>query len=67
VTEPLLLDDLADVGDMLSRLMRARDRMSIPDDRSARSIPSSDSDAPADRTAFSSPPREQTCHADTFS
>jgi hypothetical protein len=48
-------------------LMRARDRTAIPDGRSAGSIPSSDSDTATDRTAFSSRPREQTCHADTFS
>ena len=70
VTEPLLLDALAEVGGMLSKLkLHARDRMNImniPGGRSAGSIPSSDSEAPGDRTAFSSPLTEHTCQADTF-
>ncbi len=71
VTEPLLLDALAEVGGMLSKLKltRARDRMNImniPGGRSAGSIPSSDSESPGDRTAFSSPHTEHTCQADIF-
>ena len=71
VTEPLLLDALAEVGGVLSKLKltRVRDRMNImniPGGRSAGSIPSSDSEAPADRTAFSSPHTEHTCQADIF-
>jgi len=68
VTEPLLLDASAEVGGMLSKLKltRSRDRMNIPGGRSAGSIPSSDSEAPADRTAFSSPHTEHTCQADIF-
>jgi len=68
VTEPLLLDAPAEVGGMLSKLKptRARDRMNIPGGRSAGSIPSSDSEAPAGRTTFSSPRKEHTCHADIF-
>ncbi len=68
VTEPLLLDASAEVGGMLSKLKltRSRDRMNIPGGRSAGSIPSSDSEAPTGRTAFSSPRREYKCHADIF-
>ena len=68
VTEPLLLDAPAEVGGMLSKLKptRARNRMNITGGRSAGSIPSSDSEAPGDRTAFSSPHTEHTCQADIF-
>ena len=71
VTEPVLLDASAEVGGMLSKLKRTRSRdrmniMNIPGGRSAGSIPSSNSEAPADRTAFSSPRREYKCHADIF-
>jgi hypothetical protein len=61
----------AEVGGMLSKLKRTRSRdrmniMNIPGGRSAGSIPSSDSEAPGDRTAFSSPHTEHTCQADIF-
>jgi UDP-N-acetylglucosamine/UDP-N-acetylgalactosamine diphosphorylase len=66
VSEPLLLDDPDEVGGMLSKLTRPHDHMTIPGGRSAGSAPSSDSVALPDRTASSSPSRENKCHADTF-